>query len=94
MLFRLAGHLKMTVGELERRMSSKEFAEWVAYTRHFEAIPDPWRQTGIQVSATLAPHCQKGKVPRPDEFVPLDKPPQHAEQISDEISKLLNLLGE
>lgn len=94
MLFRLAGHLKMTVGELERRMSSREFAEWVAYTRYFEAIPDPWKQTGLQLSAMLAPHCERGKVPKPDTWVPLDKAPQHSQQINDELDKLLKLVGD
>ena len=31
-MFQLAGHLKMTVAELEQRMSSAEIAEWIAYT--------------------------------------------------------------
>ena len=29
--FRLAGHLKMTVGELFNRMTSSEFAYWIAF---------------------------------------------------------------
>lgn len=89
-MFRLAGHLKMTVGELGRRMDSREFSEWMAYTRYYEALPDPWQQTGLLVSAVLAPYCGKGKTPAAKDFVPTDRPPQHPDQIKAEIQKLLN----
>ena len=32
-MFKLAGHLGKTVGELEQTMSASEFAEWQAYDR-------------------------------------------------------------
>jgi hypothetical protein len=83
----------MTVGELERRMDSKELSEWVAYTRHFEAIPDSWRETGLIVSAMLAPYSRKGQSPRPEDFIPIESPPQHPEQMRDAIDELNRRLG-
>ena len=32
-MFKLAGHLGKTVGELERTLTAREFAEWQAYDR-------------------------------------------------------------
>ena len=87
-MFRLAGHLKMTVGEIERRMSSVEFAEWLAYTRYFEALPDSWRETGLLASAVLAPYSAKGRTPKADDFVPIEKPPQHQDQMIDQLRQL------
>ena len=78
----------MTVGELERRMSAVEFAEWLAYTRYYEAIPDSWRETGLIASAVLAPYSAKGKAPKAEDFVPIDKPPQHRDQMVDQIKTL------
>jgi hypothetical protein len=82
----------MTVGELERRMSAVEFAEWMAYTRYFEALPDSWRETGLLASAVLAPYSAKGKAPRADDFVPIEKAPQHPDQMRAELEKLLGAL--
>jgi hypothetical protein len=87
-MFRLAGHLKMTVGEIERRMSAVEFAEWLAYTRYFEALPDSWRETGLLASAVLAPYSAKGRTPKADDFVPIEKPPQHQDQMIDQLRQL------
>ena len=70
----------MTVGELCQRMDSRELTEWIAYTRYFFALPDPWRQTGLVVSSLLAPYARDGKVPTASDFVPTLKPPQHEEQ--------------
>lgn len=38
-LFRLAGHLKKTVAELEQDLSHREFIEWVAFSK-IEPIGD------------------------------------------------------
>lgn len=83
----------MTVGELERRMTTREFAEWMAYTRYYEAIPDSWAETGLLVSAVLAPHCEKGKAPKASDFNPIEKAPQHAVQARDVILDLRAQLG-
>ena len=74
-------------------MDSKELSEWVAYTRHFEAIPDAWRETGLIVSALLAPYAKKGSPPKPEDFVPLETPPQHEEQLHDSLIELQRRLG-
>jgi len=88
-LFRLAGHLGMTVRELSRRMDSQELSEWIAFTRYFQALPDPWRQTGLLTSAVLAPYSPQGKAPKAEDFNPIEKPPQHANQMKAELQKLL-----
>ena len=93
-MFALASHLKMTVRELCDRMDSQELTEWMAYTRYYEALPDSWRQTGLTVSAILAPHCEKGKAPKAQDFVPIDNAPQHADQMLAQIQMLKSALGE
>lgn len=82
----------MTVGELGQRMSAVEFAEWIAYTRYFEAIPDSWRETGLLASAMLAPYSPKGKAPSAADFVPIEKPPQHQDQMVEQLKQLKNAL--
>lgn len=74
-------------------MSAREFAEWLAYTRHFEALPDSWRETGLIASAVLAPYCEKGRGPKAEDFVPIAKAPQHQDQMIDQIRQLQNFLG-
>lgn len=83
----------MTVAELGQRMDSRELSEWIAYVRYFEAIPDPWRQTARLVSAVLAPHCKKGRAPREDDYIPIESPPQHPEQIRMEVERLMRELS-
>jgi hypothetical protein len=83
----------MTVRELGERMDSRELSEWIAYTRHFEAIPDPWRQTAKAVCATLAPHCRRGAMLKEEDFVPIEPPPQHPEQMRLEVERLRQMLG-
>lgn len=77
----------MTVKELGQRMDSRELSEWVAVHRYFDPLPDPWRQTGLLASATLAPYCSKGRTPRTEDFVPVEQPPQHETQIMDAIER-------
>lgn len=93
-LFRLAGHLGMTVGELCRRMDSRELSEWVAFTRFFHALPDPWQQTGLLTSAVLAPYSEKGKAPRASDFNPIETPPQTTDQMMSELKKLGGIFGQ
>ena len=87
-LFRLAGHLGMTVRELSRRMDSQELSEWVAFTRYFHALPDPWQQTGLLTSAVLAPYSERDKAAKASDFVPIEKPPQTTEEMARELAKL------
>lgn len=86
-LFRLAGHLKMTVGELERRLDSNELTEWIAYDRFYEPIGEEWLQTCLLTSAVLSTVAGK-KAPKPAELMPVEKPPMHKTQIEDELRKM------
>ena len=91
-MFQLAGHLKMTVRELEERMDSAELSEWVAYTRYYEPIEDSWLQTGYIAAAVLAPYSKKKIDPR--DFVPIaGKAPMAQQQISEEIKKMMQDFG-
>lgn len=92
-MFRLAGHLGMTVGEIERRMTTRELAEWIAYARYYQALPDSWAETGLLVSAVLAPHCKPGTGPKASDFIPVESPPQHEQQAKDAILDLAKALG-
>lgn len=84
----------MTVRELCSRMDSQELTEWIAYTKYFQALPDPWEQTGLLVSSILAPYSREGAVPKPSDFVPLVKPPSHPEQDFAALMKLKAALGD
>lgn len=63
MLFALAGHLGMTVGELGERMTSSEVSEWAALI-----AVEPWgcyRQdllNAISAYASAAPWCKGTKI--------------------------------
>lgn len=93
-MFRLALALRMTVRELSQRMDSAEFSEWIAYTRYFEALPDSWQETGMLMSALVAPHMGRNRTPlKPRDFVPLEKPPQHESQDREALLKLRAALG-
>ena len=92
-MFALAGHLGMTVSELSKRMDSQELSEWMAYTRWFQALPDPWKQTGLEVSAMLAPHSPRGRAPSASDFNPIEKPPQHEDQMMAQVRMLQAALG-
>lgn len=85
---RLAGHLKITLAELFSTMGSREFAYWQAYHRYFEPIGGDWEQTGLIAAATLAPYCERTRTPKPDDFVPVEKPPQHQAQIDAVLRKM------
>lgn len=78
---RLAGFLKMTLEELMTRMGSREFAYWQAYHRFFEPVGGEWEQTGLMTAATLAPYCGRNNTPKPADFIPTEKAPQHQSQI-------------
>lgn len=84
----LAGHLKMTVGELEQRMDSRELSEWLAFARYFQPLDNSWAQTGILASVALAPHTRRGNCPSPNEFIPVEKPPQHKLQMQSVLEQM------
>lgn len=84
----LAGHLGMTVRELGQRMDVAEYRQWLAFHRFVNPLGGEWRQTGRIVAAVLAPYCSRGRPPREDDFIPIQKPPMSAEQIAAELSKL------
>ena len=90
----LAGHLKMTVGEIEQRMDSHELTEWLAWARYFQPLDNSWAQTGILASVSLAPHARRGQCPKPRDFIPTEKPPQHRTQILDVLSQMKKDLGQ
>jgi hypothetical protein len=83
----------MTVRELCERMDSAELSEWMAFTRYFFALPNPWLETGLIASSLAAPYCQPGEVPKPGDFVPLERPPQAPEQDREALLKLRKNLG-
>ena len=83
----------MTQGELCQRMTSVELSEHIAYTRWFAALPDSWRETGLLAAVLLAPHMEKGKRPKPEDFVPVDRPPQHESQDLEALLKLRKAFG-
>jgi hypothetical protein len=86
-LFRLAGHLGMTVREIETRMDSRELSEWIALDRYYEPLGDTWLQTGYQIAASLAPYSKRKLDPR--DFVPTaGKAPMHQTQIDDQLKML------
>lgn len=87
-LFALAGHLQMTVSEIEQRMDSHELAEWICYARFYRPLNDSWQQMGTLASAILAPYSKRGASAKPDDFIPIDKPPQHKTQITDALARL------
>lgn len=90
--FALASHLKKTVAEIDA-MDSREFSQWMAYSRWFRPLDNPWIQTGMVASAVLAPHV-KGKPPDAMDFVPIqDKAPQHPTQIAETIRRMAADLG-
>jgi len=87
-LFRLAAQLGMTVAQLCETMSSRELSEWMAVHRFFMPLADSWHQTGIMASAMLAPYSGKSKPPKPQDFVPIELPPQHQVQAEDAFREL------
>lgn len=82
----------MPACELCKRMDSRELTEWIAFTRYWRALPDEWQQTGLIVSSLLAPYS-KDTVPKPSDFNPVEKPPQHESQDLTALTQLRRALG-
>jgi len=91
---RLAGHLKMKLEDILTTMSSREFSFWLAYHRYYEPIGGEWERAGLVVSASLAPYCPRGSTPKPRDFIPTLKPPQHPLQMLEELQKVQSALQE
>lgn len=83
----LAGHLGMTLRELGQRMDVAEYKRWLAFHRFVNPLGGEWRQTARIVTATLAPYS-KGRPPKEDDFIPIDRLPMTPDQIAAELSKL------
>jgi len=90
----LAGHLRMTVGQIEREMDSHELTEWLAWARYFQPLDNSWAQTGLLASVALAPHTRRGQAPKPRDFIPIEKAPQHKTQILDVLAQMKQDLGQ
>ena len=78
----------MTLRELGHRMDVAEYKKWLALHRFVNPLGGEWRQTARVVAATLAPHCGRGRTPREDDFMPIERPPMTADQIEAELSRL------
>jgi len=78
----------MTVRELGQRMDIAEYRMWLAFHRFVNPLGGEWRQTARLAAAVIAPHCGKGRTPREDDFMPIEKPPMTADQIAAELGKL------
>ncbi len=87
-LFALAGHLGMTVAEIETQMDSHELSEWFVYSRYFQPLDNSWMQAGLVASATLAPYSRRGHAAKVSDFYPVESPPQHKSQMADVIRRM------
>jgi hypothetical protein len=86
-VMRLALALGMTKRELCERMDVAELREWMAFDRYIEPFGREWQQTGVLAALTIAPHV-KGRTPKPEDFMPIQRPPMTAEDIAAELGKL------
>lgn len=60
----------------------------MAVHRFYMPLQDSWHQTGVIASAVIAPYSPKGRVPKPQDFVPIEKAPQHQLQMDAAIEEL------
>jgi hypothetical protein len=86
-VMRLALALGMTKRDLCERMDVAELREWMAFDRYIEPFGRDWEQTGVLAALTIAPHV-KGRAPKPQDFMPIRRPPMTAEEIAAELGKL------
>lgn len=59
-MFRLAGHLGRTVGELEVSLSSRELSEWIAYSA-LEPFGQDRTDDGFRLLASMLFNTNRGK---------------------------------
>jgi hypothetical protein len=83
----LATHLRKTLAEIDA-MSGEEFGYWMAYSRYYQPLDNPWLQAGVVASASLLPYSRRGKTPQPSSFVPIEKAPQHRTQINATLARI------
>ena len=83
----------MTVRQISETMDSREFSEWKAFSRFFEPFGDEWRQSALIMCAALAPYCRRDKIPKPDDFMPVQLPPQSQAEIRAEMKKIYAMQG-
>lgn len=62
----------MTVGELDRRMDSAEFSEWIAFTQ-IEPLPDPHLSAALICQTVSASNGGKTKL---EDFLPYQAEPE------------------
>ncbi|NBW16971.1 MAG: hypothetical protein EBR82_54245 [Caulobacteraceae bacterium] len=87
-MYLLAGTLGRTVEELRSTMSVAEYRGWLALHRFVCPLDlGGWRQTGRIVAATLAPHT-RGRVPKEEDFMPIERPPMTGAEIAAELAKI------
>jgi hypothetical protein len=87
--FRLAGHLKMTVGQLLVSMSSRELSEWMAYYR-LEPFGD--KNTELCFANALAIYAagKSGKSQSLNDYM-IPKPKKIVQQSPEEMKQILTL---
>jgi hypothetical protein len=61
--------------------------EWMAFDRHVEPFGREWEQAGMLAALTIAPHV-KGRTPKPEDFMPIRRPPMTGAEIAAELGKL------
>lgn len=64
--------------------------EWMAFDRYIEPFGREWQQTGMLAALTIAPHV-KGRTPKPEDFMPIQRLPMTGDEIAAELSKLKRL---
>ena len=75
-MFKLAGHLSMTVGQLSAQLSEEELAEWIAY----DSL-DPIGSYRSDVQTALLAYMQSGSENATlDDFILFDPNPMTDEQ--------------
>ncbi|NBW23034.1 MAG: hypothetical protein EBR82_85330 [Caulobacteraceae bacterium] len=63
------------------------YRELLAFDRYVEPIGREWEQTGTLAAVAVAPYV-KHNPPKPQDFIPVLKPPMTGSEIAAELSKL------
>ena len=93
--FRLAAHLGMTVSELDSRMSSREFTEWMVYAQIEPFGPVRQDYHASLISTVIA--NSNGNKMKPEDFIKpfkyetKQKPPPPTEKFSEKQEKMMSL---